>query len=49
MSWDFLNSGSEDVKKVFSQISETEKALQKAFDNYHPSVMSERNLTGDEV
>lgn len=49
MSWDYLNSENEEVKKAFSRISETEKALRKAFDNYHPSVMSERNLTGDEV
>ena len=49
MSWDFLNSESEEVKKVFSQISETEKALRKALDNYRPSVMKERYLTGEEV
>lgn len=36
MSWDFLNSESEEVKKAFSQISETEKALRKARDNYRP-------------
>ena len=49
MSWDFLNSESEEVKKDFSQISETEKALRKAIDNYRPSVMKERYLTGEEV
>ena len=49
MSWDYLNSEREDVKRAFSQISETEKALRKALDNYRPSVMKERYLTGEEV
>lgn len=49
MSWDFLNSESEEVKKAFSQISETEKALRKALDNYRPLVLKERYLTGAEV
>ena len=49
MSWDFLNSESEEVKKAFSQISETEKALRKALDNYRPSVMKEQYLTGEEI
>ena len=38
MSWDYLNSESEEVKKAFLQISETEKTLRKAIDNYRPSV-----------
>ena len=49
MSWDFLNSESEEVKRAFSRISETEKALRKVLDNYRPSVMKERYLTGEEV
>lgn len=49
MSWDFLNSESEEVKRAFSQISEMEKALRKSLDNYRPSVMKERYLTGEEV
>ena len=49
MSWDYLNSENEEVKKAFSRISETEKALRKAIDNYRPSVMKERYLTGEEV
>lgn len=49
MSWDYLNSESEEIKRVFSQIMETEKALQKALDNYRPSVLKERYLTGEEV
>ena len=49
MSWDFLNSESDEVKRAFSQISETEKALRKALDNYRPSVMKERYLTSEEV
>ena len=49
MSWDYLNSENEEVKKAFSRISETEKALRKALDNYRPSVMKERYLTGEEV
>ncbi len=49
MSWDYLNSESDEVKRAFSQISETEKALRKALDNYRPSVMKERYLTGEEV
>ena len=40
MSWDFLNSESEEVKRAFSRISETEKALRKVLDNYRPSVMT---------
>ena len=49
MSLDYLNSENEEVKKAFSRISETEKALRKAIDNYRPSVMKERYLTGEEV
>ena len=33
MSWDFLNSESEEGERAFSQISEKEKALRKALDN----------------
>ena len=49
MSWDFLNSENEEVKRAFSQISETEKALREAIDNYHSSVMKVRYLTGEEI
>ena len=49
MSWDFLNSENEEVKRAFSQISETEKALREAIDNYHSSVMTVRYLTGEEI
>ena len=49
MSWDYLNSESEEVKRAFSQINETEKALREAIDNYHSSVMKERYFTGEEV
>lgn len=49
MSWDYLNSESEEVRKAFSQIEEAEKALRKAMDNYRPSVLGERYLTGNEV
>lgn len=49
MSWDYLNSDSEEVRKAFSQIEEAEKALRKAMDNYRPSVLDERYLTGNEV
>ena len=49
MSWDFLNSENEEVKKAFSRISETEKALREAIDNYHSSVMKVRYLTGEEI
>ena len=49
MSWDYLNSESEEVKRAFSQINETEKALRKVLDNYRPSVMKERYFTGEEV
>lgn len=49
MSWDYLNSESEEVRKAFSQIEEAEKALRKAMDNYRPSVLDERYLTGNEV
>ena len=46
---DYLNSESEEVKKAFSQIRDTERALQKAIDNYRPSIIGERYLNGDEV
>ncbi|MCR9012652.1 helix-turn-helix domain-containing protein [Gabonibacter chumensis] len=49
MSWDYLNSESEEVKKAFSQIRDTERALQKAIDNYRPSVTGEYYLNGEEV
>lgn len=49
MSWDYLNSESEEVKEAFSRIRKAERALQKAIDNYRPSVLGERYLTGDEV
>ena len=49
MSWDYLNSESEEVKAAFSRIKEAERALQKAMDNYRPSVLGERYLTGNEV
>ena len=49
MPWDYLNSESEEVKEAFSRIREAERALQKAMDNYRPSVLGERYLTGDEV
>lgn len=49
MSWDYLNSESEEVKAAFSRIREAERALQKAKDNYRPSVLGERYLTGGEV
>ena len=47
--FDYLNSESEEVKAAFSRIREAERALQKAMDNYRPSVLGERYLTGDEV
>ncbi len=31
------------------RIREAKRALQKAMDNYRPSVLGERSLTGDEV
>jgi hypothetical protein len=46
---DYLNNESEEVKATFSRIREAERALQKAMDNYRPSVLGERYLTGDEV
>lgn len=49
MLWDYLNSGSEEMKKAFSQIRDTEWALQKAMDNNRPSVIGEYYLNGDEV
>lgn len=49
MPLDYLNSESEEVKKAFSQIRDTERTLQKAMENYRPSVLDERYLTGDEV
>ena len=44
-----MNSESEEVKAAFSRIKEAERALQKAMDNYRPSVLGERYLTGNEV
>lgn len=49
MPLDYLNNESEEVKKAFSQIRDTERALQKAIDNYRPSVLGERYLNGEEV
>ena len=49
MSWDYLNSENEEVKKAFSRISDTEKVLRNAIDNYRPSVMNERYLSGEDV
>lgn len=46
---DYLNNDSEEVKTAFSRIREAERALQKAMDNYRPSVLGERYLTGNEV
>lgn len=46
---DYLNNESEEVKEACSRIREAELALQKAMDNYRPSVLGERYLTGDEV
>jgi hypothetical protein len=45
---DYLNNDSEEVKTAFSRIREAERALQK-MDNYRPSVLGERYLTGNEV
>ena len=39
---DYLNSESEEVKAAFSGIRDAERALQKAMDNYRPSVLGER-------
>lgn len=49
MPLDYLNNESEEVKKAFSQIRDTERALQKAMDNYRPSVTGEYYLNGEEV
>ena len=49
MSWDYLNSQSEEVKETFPRMREAERALQKRMDNYRPAVPGERYLTGDEV
>ena len=46
---DYLNNDNKEVKKAFSQIRDTERALQKTVENYRPSVLGERYLTGDEV
>lgn len=46
---DYLNSDSEEVKTVLTQLSEAKQALQQAKDNYRPSVRDERYLTGEEV
>ena len=44
-----MNDESKEIRESFAKISEPEKALRKAFDNYRPSVMKERYLTGEEV
>ena len=46
---DYLNNESEEVKEACSRIREAEQEIQKAMDNYRPSVLGERYLTGDEV
>ena len=44
-----MNDESKEIRESFAKISETEKALRKAFDNYRPSVTGEYYLNGDEV
>ena len=44
---DYLNSESEEVKIALAQLSEAKQALQQAKDNYRPSILNERNLTGE--
>lgn len=46
---DYLNSESEEVKIALAQLSEAKQALQQAKDNYRPSILNERYLTGEEV
>ena len=46
---DYLNSESEEVKTALAQLSEAKQALQQARDNYRPSILDERYLTGEEV
>lgn len=46
---DYLNSESEEVKAALAQLSEAKQALQQARDNYRPSILDERYLTGEEV
>lgn len=46
---DYLNSESEEVKTALAQLSEAKQALQQARDNYRPSILDERYLTGKEV
>ena len=46
---DYLNSESEEVKTALAQLSEAKQALQQVKDNYRPSILNERYLTGEEV
>lgn len=46
---DYLNRESEAVKTVLAQLFEAKQALQQARDNYRPSILDERYLTGEEV
>ena len=46
---DYLNSESEEVKTALTQLSEAKQALQQTKDNYRPSILNERYLTGKEV
>lgn len=46
---DYLNSESEEVKTALTQLSEAKQALQQTKDNYRPSILNERYLTGEEV
>ncbi|WP_310788561.1 hypothetical protein [Alistipes sp.] len=49
MALDYLTMDSDEVRQAFALISEAERAMKTAADNYTPSIRKERYLSGSEV
>lgn len=49
MELDYLTMDSDEVKRAFALIGETERIVKTATENYVPSIRKERYLTGNEV
>lgn len=49
MELDYLTMDSDEVKRAFALIGETERIVKTAAENYVPSIRKERYLTGNEV
>lgn len=49
MELDYLTMDSDEVKRAFALIGETERIVKTAAENYVPSIRKERYLTGNEM